>query len=87
MTFLENDDGLPEIGFNDIEVAEKFVSMVYNYAKELQGNTDKFVMKYISEIVKLSFEKNLISLDDLYIKQEKELCNIFSKNFYSTPAF
>lgn len=78
---LKNEENNKEIGFKNIKIAEKFVSMVYNYAKELQSNTDKYVMKYISEIVKMSFEKNLISLDDLYIKQEKELCNIFSKNF------
>ncbi len=81
MTILKSEEGYPEIGFNDIEVAEKFVSMVYNYAKELQGNTDKFVMKYISEIVKLSLKKELISLEDLYIKKEEELCSIFKENF------
>ena len=84
---LKSEENNKEIGFKNIKIAEKFVSMVYNYAKELQSNTDKYVMKYISEIVKMSFEKNLISLDDLYIKQEKELCNIFSKNFSSWKKF
>lgn len=87
MTILKSEEGYPEIGFNDIEVAEKFVSMVYNYAKELQGNTDKFVMKYISEIVKLSFKKQLISLEDLYMKKEEELCSIFNKSFISWKKF
>lgn len=45
---LLNEDKKPEIGFNDLEVAEKFVDMVNMYARELQGNTDKYVMKYIS---------------------------------------
>lgn len=87
LTVLENEDNNPEIGFKDIKIAEKFVSMVYNYAKELQGNTDKYVMKYISEIVKLSFEKKLISLEDLYVKKEEEICNIFAKNFLSWKTF
>lgn len=34
--------------------------MVYIYAKELQGNTDKYIMKFVSEIVKMAFEKNLL---------------------------
>lgn len=83
----QNEYGYPEIGFKDLAVAEKFVQMIYNYAKELQGNTDKYVMKYISEIVKSSVEKKLITLDDLYAKEEKEICDIFSNNFYTWKEF
>ena len=87
MVVLENEFGSPEIGFQDLEVAEKFVSMVYIYAKELQGNKDKYVMKYISEIVKLAFEKKLIFLDDLYTKTEKEICDIIATSFISWNHF
>lgn len=87
MKILTNEEGNPEIGFSDIEIAEKFASMVYNYAKELQGNTDKFVMKYISEIVKLSVKRELISLEDLYMKREEDICSIFNKNFLSWKIF
>lgn len=87
MIVLQNEYGYHEIGFKGIEVASKFVSMVYTYAKELQGNTDKYVMKYISEIVKLAFQRNLISLEDLYLKEEKDICNIFDVNFSSWKIF
>lgn len=87
LTVLENEYGDNEIGFRNKEIAEKFVAMVYNYAKELQGNKDKYVMKYISEMVKLSFEKKLLSLEDLYTKKEEEVCTIFSKNFLSWEKF
>ncbi len=87
MTILNNEEGCIEIGFNNIKIAEKFAFMVYNYAKELQGNTDKFVMKYISEIVKLSVAKNLISLEDLYVKKEEDICSIFHQNFLSWKKF
>lgn len=87
ITILTNEDNIPEIGFKSIAAANKFVSMVYNYALELLGNTDKYVIKYVSEIVKLSFEKNLITLEDLYIKKEDEICNIFENNFSSWEKF
>lgn len=61
--------------------------MIYIYAKELQGNTDKYVMKYISELVKLSVEKDLITLDDLYSRDEAEICRIFAQNFSSWKKF
>ena len=84
---LTNEEGNPEIGFNDQQVAEKFTSMVFIYAKELQGNTDKYVMKYISEIVKLAASKKLIALEDLYNKKEREIVDIFSSNFPSWKKF
>lgn len=87
ITILKNEESCPEIGFSNIEIAEKFSSMVYCYAKELQGNTDKFVMKYISEIVKLSVKRKLISLEDLYRIKEENLCSIFDKNFLSWKIF
>jgi len=84
---LTNEDKNPEIGFKDIEIAEKFITMVYHYAKELQGNTDKYVMKYISEIVKLAFQKQLLTLEDLYTKKEEEICSLFASNFLSWTLF
>lgn len=87
MTVLTNEEGNLEIGFNHIEIAEKFTEMVYNYAKEFQGNTDKYIMKYVSEIVKLAVEQNLLSLEDLYTKKEEEICRIFDENFSSWQKF
>lgn len=87
MIVLKNEDNNREIGFKDKKTAEKFVSLVYNYAKELQGNKDKYVMKYISELVKKSVEKKLITIEDLYVKKEEEICNIFNQNFISWKKF
>ncbi|MCI8331003.1 MAG: hypothetical protein HFE04_02745 [Bacilli bacterium] len=87
ITVLKNEESNFEIGFNDIKIAEKFVTMVYNYAKEFQGNTDKYVMKYISELVKISVKRKLITLEDLYMKKEEELCSIFNENFSSWKKF
>lgn len=87
MCVLTNEEGKQEIGFSSPKVAEKFSEMVQTYAKELQGNTDKYVSKYVSEIVKTSFQKNLLTLEDLYTKKETELVGIFEKNFTSWKNF
>ena len=84
---LENEDGLPEIGFRDIKIAEEFVPLVSTYAKELQGNKDKYTMTYISEIVKLSLERHLLTIDDLYNKREDELVLMFAQEFKTWKAF
>ena len=87
MIVSENEQGNKEIGLDDIVVAEKFVAMIFTYAKELQGNTDKYVMNYISEIVKLAVQKGLISLADLYVKKEEDIIQVFQKFFLSWNNF
>lgn len=57
------------------------------YAKELQGNNDKYVMKYISEIVKKAVANQYITLEDLYHKKESEIIDIFRKYFPSWQLF
>lgn len=84
---LKNEDGIPEIGFKNIQTSEKFVKMVFNYAKELQENTDKYVMKYISEIIKLSIHSNFLSLEDLYTMKEEEICRVIKNHFSSWSIF
>lgn len=87
LVVLKNEDNKNEIGFKTLEIAEQFSTIVFKYAIELQDNKDKFVMKYISEIVKLAVSKNLITLDDLYNIKESEICNIFANNFASWKSF
>ena len=87
LSVLTNESNNIEIGFRNKRIANKFVKMVYVYAKELQGNKDKYVMKYISEVIRLSFNKKLITLQDLYTKKEIEIIKIIKKNFKSWETF
>lgn len=87
ITVLSNELKEDEIGFKHLDKALKFVEMNYTYAKELQGNTDKFIMQYISEIVKKSVRNNFITLSDLYSKKEQEIVNVFATNFSSWKNF
>ncbi len=87
LTILKNEKGLPEIGFTNQEIAEKFVSMNYVYAKELLGNTDKSIMKYISEVIKEAVNRKLITLEDLYTRKEQEIIAIIRDNFPSWESF
>ncbi len=87
LTVLTNENKVLEIGFKNIEICEKFVNMVITYAEELQGNKDKYVMKYIAEIIKLAFAKNLITLTDLYNSKESDIISILETNFESWSIF
>lgn len=87
LVVLQNEEYLPEIGFKNKIVAEKFASMVYNYAHELQFNKDKYITHYMASAIQIALKKNLLSLEDLYNKKEDEICQIFSKNFSSWEKF
>ncbi len=87
MIVMINEDGKKEIGFSSIEKAESFAKLTATYAKELRKNEDKFVMKYISEIVKEAVRKKLITLEDLYTKPESEICKVFDIAFPSWEKF
>lgn len=84
---LTNEEGHKELGFKTIKAAEKFVEMVFVYAKEQLGNKDNYVVSFVAEMVKKSIEKKLISLEELYSKKESEIIEVFHKNFASWEKF
>ena len=87
LTVLTNEFGENEIGFKHINIAEKFVQMVGDYATELQSNCDKFVLQYLADVIDLSISKNLFTLNDLYRLKESDLINIMKNNFESWDSF
>ena len=84
---LQNEDGRKELGFKNLKYANSFARMTRTYAKELQGNRDKYVMKYISEALKKVTEQNLITLSDLYRKKESEIVSILREHISSWSTF
>lgn len=84
---LTNEEGHKELGFKTIKTAEKFVEMVFVYAKEQLGNKDNYVLSFVAEMVKKSTKEKLISLEDLYSKKESEIIEVFHKNFASWEKF
>lgn len=71
-----DDNGSLELGFTNEGTALKFSQMVMVYAKELQGNKDKFVMQYLSDMIKLLIDMGLITFEDLYTKKESEIVSL-----------
>lgn len=84
---LTNEDDNPEIGFKDINSAQKFFEAVYEYSTALQSNEDKFTMQYIADSVKQIINDNHISYRDLYKLSEKEIVNIFKNTIPSWNTF
>lgn len=75
LSVIENNGSL-ELGFTNEDRALKFSQMVMVYAKELQSNRNKFVTQYISDMIKLLIEEELITFEDLYTKKESEIVSL-----------
>lgn len=70
---LENEDGLPELGFTDQGVCEDFVCDSLPLFAWYSGDECRALMQFIADIIKSMEAKGHISIDDLYIMSEREL--------------
>lgn len=84
---LNNEDNIPELGFNNIKYAEMFFDAVYEYSIVLQKNEDKYTMQYIADVLKKQIKLRNIKFNDLYEKSEKEIINILKNNEGSWNIF
>lgn len=82
ITVLKNEDGIEELGFTDIKIAEKFEEKASKLWFLLQSNEDKIKCQFIADIIKKMNEKGLINKKDLYEFSEKEVINMIKNCKY-----
>ena len=69
----KNEQGIEELGFKDIKIAEKFVKGMRRLSNSYIDNKTKFSMQFLADIMKIMSSKNLITKKDLYELSEKEV--------------
>lgn len=85
----KNENGIDELGFKDLKIAEKFVNIMSKLSSLYITNAAKYTMELLANIMKKMSAKNLITVKDLYTLSEKEViekienCNLnnISTNF------
>ncbi len=82
LSVLKNEDGIEEIGFTDLKIAEKFEEGASKLWFLLQTNEDKLKCQFIADTVKKMNEKGLIYKKDLYNLSEKEILNMIENCEY-----
>lgn len=87
LSVLINEQGHPELGFRDKQIANSFVSMVMPYAKEMQMNRDKYTMHFIAKIVKKSLRDQIFQLNDLYTMPEEHIVKLIASHYPIWSAF
>lgn len=68
-----NEDGLPELGFKDLTIAEKFVHTMSKLSSSYIDSKTKYTMELLAIIMKKMSARNLITVKDLYTLSEKEV--------------
>ena len=69
----KNEQGIEELGFKDIKIAEKFVKGMRILSNSYIDNKTKFSMQFLADIMKIMSSQNLITKKDLYELSEKEV--------------
>lgn len=69
----KNEEGIQELGFKDIKIAEKFVKTMSILSRLYRREKTVFSMQLLADIMKRMSIQNMISIDDLYRLSEKEV--------------
>ena len=69
----KNEQGIEELGFKDIKIAEKFLKGMRILSNSYIDNKTKFSMQFLADIMKIMSSQNLITKKDLYELSEKEV--------------
>lgn len=73
VTVLQNEKGIPELGFNNIEICEKYISIISKLWPEWISDKDRTVMQFLADIVKSMIHAGYLKVDELYTLSEKEI--------------
>ena len=70
---IYKDDGMPEMCFKDIEVAERFVEVMSELSILYMDDKTRFGMQFLADIMKRMSKLKLITASDLYELTEEEV--------------
>ena len=73
VTLLKNENGIPELGFADLESAVQYTEKFLEISMILQHNEDKLAMQLLADVLKCALEHGHITERDLYSLDEEYL--------------
>lgn len=75
---FRNEQGKKEIGFTNLEIAQRVVEINNNINKLCHSKEDNYMMNLLSQITRLSLKYQYINYQDLFLLSEEEIMNIYS---------
>lgn len=71
----KDESGIDELGFKDVDIAEKFVHTMSILSRLYIQEKTLFSMQMLADIMKKMLDKNLISIKEIYNLSEKDIIN------------
>lgn len=86
---IKNEEGIPELGFKSVEIAEKFIQGASKLWPLWIGTENTITMYFYADIIKKMYDKKYITKNDLYELSEKEVIELINKceNEYISESF
>lgn len=82
---LRNEEGLPELGFKTLEIAEDYTRRFCMIGHILQLNENKLTLHLLGKIMNLAVEEGILSEADFMTKAEAEIIEILDKELSQNP--
>ena len=75
----EDENGIEELGFKDIAIAEKFVHTMSILSRLYRREKTLFTMQMLADIMRIMSDNNLINISEMYNLSEKEVIEKIEK--------
>ena len=73
IAILKNEDGIIELGFKYLHIAENFITKASKIWPQWICNEDKLTMQFVADTVKKMVDNNYLTVDELYVISEQEV--------------
>ncbi len=86
---INNEDNVEELGFNSVEIAEKFVDRASKLWPIWVSSEDTITMYFFANIIEKMYNEKYITKSDLYELSEQQIINLIKicKNKKISEAF
>lgn len=87
LEILTNEQGLPELGFKSIAIAEEYCRRFCMTGHILQMNEDKLVLHMLGQIMNSAVETGILTEEDFMTKTEKQIIQILDEKLCGITGF
>ena len=85
ITVLKNEEGIDELGFNTLEIAEDYCRRFCMIGHILQLNENKLTLHMLGQIMNMAVEEGILHEDDFMNKNESEIMEVLDKMTSMVP--
>ncbi|MCM1370304.1 MAG: HD domain-containing protein [Clostridium sp.] len=78
----KNEEGIVELGFKTIKIANKFVEVTSKLSVIYREDRTRYSMQLLADIIKKLNEEKIITIKDLYDKNESEIIDVIENSQY-----